>query len=94
MQVKKGNEFNLNFEEFAADLAKNQYGSKNEILEKSDTLIRYTMTPEEGGTTTNNFMLIKELNGEKWICQHGNMGGWSKEQSDAQIAVCNTLKAK
>lgn len=93
VQVHKGNEFNLNLEEFAGELAKNQYGTTHEVLEKTDTLLFYKSTVDEGGYVSHSFQQIIELGGEKWLCKQGNDGGWSEEQARAQLKACLTLKS-
>ncbi|MBL4635027.1 MAG: hypothetical protein JKY56_14230 [Kofleriaceae bacterium] len=93
VQIRKGNEFNLDLKEKAKDLAKNLYGSTHEMLEQTEALLFYKSTVTEGGFTSHSFSLIVELGGEKWICMQGNDGGWSEEQARAQIDACKTLKA-
>lgn len=67
--------------------------SKNEILEKTDTLLRWTMQ-SEGGEPAHNFNLLVKLGDETWVCKQGNYGGWTAEEADRQIEACKTLKAK
>lgn len=93
VQIRKGNEFNLNLKEKATDLAKNLYGSTHEMLEQTEALLLYKSTVTEGGFTSHSFSLIVELGGDKWICMQGNDGGWSEEQARAQIAACKSLTA-
>lgn len=93
VQVKKGNEFNLNLDETEKMMLKNEYGNTNKILEKTPTLLRYTMS-YEGGTPAHNFVMIVDLKGEKWICEQGTNGGYTEEQSKRQQQACATLKAK
>ena len=92
VQVAAGNEFNLDLADSAKSLAENKYGSTNEILEKTDTLLRYTMTTD--GHTSHKFTLITELPSGKWICTQGNNGGWTEEEAAAQLQACKTLAAK
>jgi hypothetical protein len=90
--VKKGNQYNLNLEKLAKDLAKNQYGSTHEILEQSEELLLYKSTVDDSGFVGHSFQLIVDLGGDKWLCTQGNDGGWSEEQARAQLAACKTLK--
>lgn len=94
IRVSKANEFNTNFDEIETDMLKNEYGNTNKILEKTETLLRYTMTYDETKMTTHKFNLILTLGEEKWVCSEGNYGGWTEEQSKGQIEACKTLTAK
>ena len=93
VQIRKGNEYNLNLKDTAADLAKNLYGTTHEILEHDDSLLLYKSTVDDGGFVSHSFSHIVELGGEKWICMQGNDGGWSEEQARAQLAACKTLQS-
>lgn len=93
IQVKKGNEFNLNLGETEKMMLENKYGSTNKILEKTDTLLRWTMQ-SEGGEPSHKFVMIVDLKGEKWICTDGVRGGYDEAQSKRQRDACATLKAK
>tara|TARA_R110002096_G_scaffold77896_11_gene183508 strand:+ start:34315 stop:34911 length:597 start_codon:yes stop_codon:yes gene_type:complete len=93
VQIRKGNQYNLNLKEKTQDLAKNLYGSTHEILQETDSLLFYKSTVTDGGFTGHNFSLIVELGGEKWLCMQGNDGGWSEEQAQAQLEACKTLEA-
>jgi hypothetical protein len=92
VQVKEGNEFNMNLSEFAGDLRENRYGTTNDILEETDELLLWTATTD--GRTSHKFRLLVELAGKTWVCEAGNYGGWSREQVDRQIEACRTLAAK
>lgn len=92
IQVGKGNEFNLNLEETAKMMAESKY-STNKILEKTPTLLRWTMQ-NEGGPVAHNFQMIVDLKGQKWLCENGTHGGYTEEQSKRQRDACATLKAK
>lgn len=93
IQVKKGNEFSLNLGETEKMMLKNEYGSTNKILEKTPTLLRWTMQAE-GGEPNHKFVMIVDLKGEKWICEDGVRGGYDEAQSKRQRDACATLKAK
>lgn len=93
LQIKKGNEFNLNLDETEKMMLKNEYGNTNKILEKTPTLLRYTMQ-HEGGTVNHNFTMIVDLKGEKWVCEQGTNGGYDDAASKRQQEACKTLKAK
>lgn len=93
VQIKKGNEFNLNLAETEKMMLKNEFGNTNKILEKTPTLLRYTMQ-HEGGTVNHNFVMIVDLKGEKWVCEQGTNGGYDEAASKRQIEACATLKAK
>jgi hypothetical protein len=92
VQVNKGNEFSLNLDETEKMMKESKY-SKNEILEKTPTMLRWTMQ-NEGGPVGHYFKMIVDLKGEKWICENGNHGGFTEEQSKRQRDACATLKAK
>jgi len=92
VQVGKGNEFNLNLDETEKMMAESKY-STNKILEKTPTMLRWTMQ-NEGGPVGNYFKMIVDLKGEKWICENGISGGFTEEQSKRQRDACATLKAK
>ncbi len=93
VQIAKGNEFNTNLGDLEAMMLKNEYGNTNVIVEKTDTLLRYTMQ-REGGEPSHKFQMILELGGEKWVCKDGNRGGWTEETIKRQLEACKTLKAK
>lgn len=93
IQVKKGNEFNLNLDETEKMMLKNEYGSTNKILEKTPTMLRWTMQ-SEGGQPNHKFVMIVDLKGEKWICEDGVSGGYDEAESKRQRDACATLKAK
>lgn len=92
VQVKKGNEFNLNLAETEKMMLESKY-SKNVILEKTPTMLRWTMQ-NEGSEPNHKFQMIVDLAGTKWICEDGNYGGWTEEASKRQRDACATLKAK
>jgi len=92
LQVRAGNEFNTNLAQTAKELAKNEYGNTNKIVEQTATVLRYTMSRD--GRTSHKFTLLVDLAGKKWVCMQGNVGGWSAERAKAQLAACRTLKAK
>ena len=92
IQVKKGNEFNLNLAETEKMMLESKY-SKNAILEKTPTMLRWTMQ-NEGSEPNHKFQMIVDLGGTKWICEDGNYGGWTEEASKRQRDACATLKAK
>jgi hypothetical protein len=92
VQVNKGNEFNLNLDETEKMMAESKY-SKNAILEKTPTMLRWTMQNDDG-PVGHYFKMIVDLKGEKWICENGNRGGFTEEQSKRQRDACATLKAK
>lgn len=93
VQIAKGNEFNVNLDEKEKGMLENKYGSTNKILEKTETLLRYTMQPE-GGEATHKFQMVIELGGDKWVCKQGNHGGYDEAAIKLQIDACKTLKAK
>ncbi len=93
LQIAKGNEFNTDLDELEKGMLENKYGSTNEILEKTDTLLRYTMQPE-GGEPTHKFQMVLDLGGEKWVCKQGNRGGYDEAAIKLQIDACKTLEAK
>lgn len=93
VQIAKGNEFNTNLDELEKGMLENKYGSTNEILEKTDGLLRYTMQPE-GGEATHKFQMVLDLGGEQWVCKQGNYGGYDEAAIKRQIEACKTLKAK
>jgi hypothetical protein len=93
IQVKKGNEFNLNLAETEKMMLKNEFGSTNKILEKTPTMLRWTMQ-SEGMEPNHKFVMIVDLAGTKWICEDGLHGGWDEAESKRQRDACATLKAK
>ena len=93
VQIAKGNEYNTNLDELEKGMLENKYGSTNEILEKTDGLLRYTMQPE-GGEATHKFQMVLDLGGETWVCKQGNHGGYDEAAIERQIDACKTLKAK
>ena len=94
IRVSKANEYNTDLNQLETDMLKNEYGNTNKILEKTETLLRYTMTYDETKTTTHKFSLIITLGEDKWVCTEGNYGGWTEEQSKGQMEACKTLAAK
>ncbi|MCX4241168.1 hypothetical protein [Paraliomyxa miuraensis] len=93
VQIAKGNEYNTNLDDLEKMMLENKYGSTNTIVEKTDTLLRYTMQPE-GGQPSHHFQMIIDVGGEKWVCKQGNHGGYDEAASKRQIEACGTLKAK
>jgi hypothetical protein len=93
VQVAKGNEFNTDLDQIEKDMSENKYGNTNEILEKTDTLLRWTMQ-REGGEPNHKFQMLITLGEDTWVCKDGNYGGWTEEQSKRQIEACKTLEAK
>jgi len=93
IQIAKGNEFNTNLDEIEKGMLENKYGSTNKILEKTETLLRYTMQ-REGSEPTHKFQLIVDVGGDKWVCKQGNRGGYDEAAIQKQIDACKTLKAK
>jgi hypothetical protein len=91
VQVKKGNEFNLNLAETEKMMLESKY-SKNVILEKTPTMLRWTMQ-NEGSEPNHKFQMIVDLGGTKWICEDGNHGGFDEAASKRQRDACATLKA-
>jgi hypothetical protein len=92
LKIGKGNEFNLNLDETEKMMLESKY-SKNAILEKTPTMLRWTMQNDDG-PVGHYFKIIVDLKGEKWICENGNNGGFTEEQSKRQRDACATLKAK
>lgn len=93
VQIAKGNEFNTNLDDLEKMMLENKYGSTNEILEKTDSLLRYTMK-SEGMEPAHHFQMIIDVGGEQWVCKQGNHGGYDEAASKRQIEACGTLKAK
>lgn len=92
VQVQKGNEFNVNLAETEKMMLESKF-SKNVILEKTPTMLRWTMQ-NEGSEPNHKFKMIVDLGGTKWVCEDGNYGGWTEEASKRQRDACATLKAK
>ncbi|MCB9526400.1 MAG: hypothetical protein H6702_23895 [Myxococcales bacterium] len=94
VQVKKGNEFNMDLKGFAEELKQNKYGNTNTVLELTDTLLTWTSQREGSDKANHKFRLLTKLGETTWVCTDGNYGGWDKAAMDQQIAACKTLKAK
>jgi hypothetical protein len=92
IQIAKGNEFNVNLDDLEKMMLESKY-STNKILEKTDTLLRYTMQ-SDGGTVNHNFSMVVDVGGDKWVCKQGNNGGYDEAASARQIEACKTIKAK
>lgn len=93
VQIAKGNEFNTDLDDLEKGMLENKYGSTNKIIEKTETMLHYTMQPE-GGEATHKFQMVLDLGGEKWVCKQGNYGGYDEAAIKRQIDACKTLKAK
>lgn len=93
VQIAKGNEFNVNLDDLEKGMLENKYGSTNKIIEKTETMLHYTMQPE-GGEATHKFQMVLDLAGEKWVCKQGNYGGYDADAIKRQMDACKTLKAK
>jgi hypothetical protein len=63
------------------------------IIEDSETLLNWA-AGSDGNEPSFKFTLLQELAGATWVCTQGNWGGWTREDVDAQIAVCRTLTTK
>ena len=92
IQIAKGNEYNTNLDDLEKMMLESKY-STNKILEKTDTLLRYTMQ-SDGGPVNHNFSMVVDVGGEKWVCKQGNRGGYDEAASARQIEACKTLEAK
>lgn len=93
VQVAKGNEYNMNLDEIEKGMLENKYGNTNKILEKTDTLLRWTMQ-REGSEPNHKFQLLVKIGDDTWVCKDGNYGGWTAEASARQVEACKTLKGK
>ncbi len=94
VQIAAGNEYNTNLKETEESMLKNEYGNTNKILEKTDTLLRWSMTSDDSGNTNNRFKLLVTLGEKVWVCSDGNYGGWDPDKSARQVEACKTLAAK
>ena len=92
VDVKEGNEYNLDLDDLEKGMLENKYGSTNETIDKSENLYVWKMTTD--GHESIKFRQIVELAGKKWVCSTGNYGGYDKAQVDRMIEACKTLKAK
>jgi hypothetical protein len=92
VDVKEGNEFNLDLAELEKGMLENKYGSTNETIDKSENLYVWKMTTD--GLESIKFRQIVDLAGKKWVCTTGNYGGYDQAQVDRMIEACKTLKAK
>ncbi len=94
VQIAEGTEFNVDLEATWEGLEENLYGQTNELIEKTDELLRFTSTSDDTGHRSHRFRLLVELNDQVWVCSEGNYGGFTAEQIDRQIAACETLAPK
>lgn len=92
VDVKKGNEFNLDLDQTEKDLLENKYGVTSETIEKSKDLYVWKSTVD--GHSSQKFKMIVDLAGEKWVCTTGNYGGYEDPQIRRMIEACKTVKAK
>lgn len=92
VDVKEGNEYNLDLDDLEKGMLENKYGSTNATIDKSENLYVWQMTTD--GLTSIKFRQIVDLAGKKWVCSTGNYGGYDKAQVDRMIEACKTLKAK
>lgn len=92
VQIAKGNEYNTNLADVEKMMVESTF-SKNVIVEKTDTLLRYTMQ-SEGGPANHNFQMVIDIGGQKWVCKQGNNGGYDEAAVKRQIEACKSLKAK
>lgn len=91
VDVKAGNEFNLDLVDLEKQLLENKYGSVNITLEKSEGLHMWKATTD--GHESVKFHHIVDLADAKWVCMTGPYGGYSRAQADRMLQACKTLKA-
>lgn len=93
VQIAKGNEYNTNLADLEKGMLENKYGNTNKILEKTDTLLRYSMQ-REGSDPNHKFQMLMKIGDDTWVCKDGNYGGWTAEASARQVEACKTFKGK
>lgn len=94
IRVQEGNEFNTDLDDLVDGMGENEFGVTTELIEHTDDLVKYTSSHEDSDTVNHRFRMLVDLDGDTWVCQDGNYGGYSEEQMERHVEACRTLAAK